>query len=311
MANKVEAIKAGKFGVEVEMYNITRENAAKVVANFFGTAYTVAYEGSCYKKWICKDAQGRKWVFMSDSSIHDAHGGCEMVTPVLNYEDMELLQEVIRVLRRAGAKSDPAHECGIHVHVDAEGQTAANIKTLTNLMSSHDALILNAIGVDEQRRSWCRPVDDRFVAELNRKNAKDLEAVKKVWYESQGYSVSDQYAHYSGSRYNILNLHSLWQGKGIEFRCFQFDNATAERKGGLHAGQLKAYIQLCLALCTAAKTTKYARATANDEQRTNPRRVMYRWMEVKLGMQGEEFQTARKLFIRNLEGVVSANRIAA
>jgi hypothetical protein len=98
MANKVEAIKAGKFGVEVEMYNITRERAATVVANHFGTTFTVAYEGTCYRKWICKDAQGRKWVFMSDSSIHDANGGCEMVTPVLNYEDMEMLQEVIRVL---------------------------------------------------------------------------------------------------------------------------------------------------------------------------------------------------------------------
>lgn len=308
---KIEAIKAGRFGVEVEMYNIARGVAAKVVAGFFGTTSSVEWRGGVYDKWICKDAQGRTWTFMRDSSIHDSMGGCEMVTPVLAYEDIETLQEVIRVLRHAGAKSDPNHECGVHIHIDAEGQTAATLRNLANLMKSHDELILNAIGVDAQRRSWCRPVAEDFIIQLNREKPTTMQGVKRVWYESQGESVFAETEHYNRTRYNILNLHSLWQGKGIEFRCFQFDNPTDDRKGGLHAGQLKAYIQLCLALCATAKATKYTRHVVKDEQRTNPRRVMYRWMELKLGMQGAEFQTARKLFIRNLEGVVSANVIAA
>ena len=29
---------------------------------------------------------------------------CEMVTPILNYDDIEDLQEIIRILRKAGAK---------------------------------------------------------------------------------------------------------------------------------------------------------------------------------------------------------------
>ena len=57
----------------------------------------------------------------------------------------------------------------------------------------------------------------------------------------------------------MLNLHSYFNRyHTIEFRCFNFDEETAERKGGLHAGQLKAMIQLCLALSQMAKQLKTA-----------------------------------------------------
>jgi len=39
---------------------------------------------------------------------------CEMVTPILTYADMETLQELIRQLRHAGAKSDASRGCGVH-----------------------------------------------------------------------------------------------------------------------------------------------------------------------------------------------------
>ena len=40
----------------------------------------------------------------------------EFVTPPLNYQDIELLQNIIRKLRENGAKSH--RSCGIHIHVD-------------------------------------------------------------------------------------------------------------------------------------------------------------------------------------------------
>lgn len=304
---KINSIKTGKFGVEVEMYDITRELASKKVAEFFGTYSTLNYVGGTYGKWTCRDAQGRKWSFMSDSSIHDSHGGCEMVTPILGYADIELLQDVVRVLRHNGAKSDPRHECGIHVHVDATGYTVATIRNLANLMKSHDNLILNAIGVTDSRRRWCRPVNENFVKAINNKKVKTMEEAKKVWYESQG-STWGWDAHYNSTRYNILNLHSLWQNKGIEFRCFQFDNPTEEKKGGLHAGQLKAYIQLCLAICEQAKRAKYSRNTVSDFQTENPKKAIYKWMR-RIGMKGDEFKTARTIFTRNLKS--RAQRVAA
>ena len=48
--------------------------------------------------------------------------------------------------------------------------------------------------------------------------------------------------------FNMLNFHATFTKSTIEFRLFQFDKPTAEKKNGLHAGQLKSYIQLCLAL---------------------------------------------------------------
>ncbi len=74
---------------------------------------------------------------------------------------------------------------------------------------------------------------------------------KVIWYSTQtGYAHN--VGHYDQTRYHMLNLHSFFEGKGVEFRLFQFDNfnpdAPAGKKGGLHAGQLKAYVQLCLAM---------------------------------------------------------------
>ena len=42
---QIEAMKAQTIGVEIEMYNITRQNAAKAAADFFGSSrveYTAA-----------------------------------------------------------------------------------------------------------------------------------------------------------------------------------------------------------------------------------------------------------------------------
>ena len=46
---------------------ITRQRAAEVVAEMFGTeAY---YDGTTYGVWSVIDLEGKKWKFMSDGSI--------------------------------------------------------------------------------------------------------------------------------------------------------------------------------------------------------------------------------------------------
>ena len=50
------------------MTGITRQRAAEVVAEMFGTeAY---YDGTTYGVWSVIDLEGKKWKFMSDGSIH-------------------------------------------------------------------------------------------------------------------------------------------------------------------------------------------------------------------------------------------------
>ena len=103
--NQVERMKQQTIGVEVEMNNITRRDAAKLAADFFGTGRfeDTAYRNG-YSAWSAWDAQNREWKFTKDVSIagDDAHK-CEMVTPILTYADMDTLQELIRRLRKAGA----------------------------------------------------------------------------------------------------------------------------------------------------------------------------------------------------------------
>ena len=104
---QIEAMKNQTIGVEVEMNNITREKAAKKAAEFFETGryeYTAGRNGYC--TWSAWDAQGREWKFQRDVSIEGPDSEkCEMVTPVLTYGDIETLQQLIRVLRKAGGRS--------------------------------------------------------------------------------------------------------------------------------------------------------------------------------------------------------------
>lgn len=113
---QIEAMKNQTIGVEIEMNNITREKAAKKAAEFFGTGryeYTAGRNG--YFAWSAWDAQGREWKFQRDVSIEGPDSQkCELVTPILIYDDIEMLQKLVRLLRKAGAKSSPSRGCGVH-----------------------------------------------------------------------------------------------------------------------------------------------------------------------------------------------------
>lgn len=56
------------FGIEVEMTGITREKAATIIAETFGTIPSCP-SSSCYKTRTITDQKDRKWKIMRDSSI--------------------------------------------------------------------------------------------------------------------------------------------------------------------------------------------------------------------------------------------------
>ena len=300
---QIENMKAQTIGVEVEMNNITREKAARIAADFFGTGrYADTRFCNGYMTWSAWDQQGREWKFSKDVSISgpDAEK-CELVTPILNYDDIETLQELIRRLRKAGAKSNASRGCGIHIHIGAQGHDAKTLRNLCNLMASHETLLINALGISRRRTShYCKPVDPRFLQELNRRKPKTMSELADVWYIGN-HANYGRNQHYNESRYHMLNLHATFTKGTIEFRLFQFDHydAATGRRGGLHAGQLKSYIQLCLALSAMAKSAKSART--KEAQLENPKYAMRTWL-LKLGFIGEEFATARDILTRKLAG---------
>lgn len=152
-ARQIEEMKKQTIGVEIEMNNITRQKAAKLAADFFGSG---RYEDTAYRNgystWSAWDADGREWKFSKDVSIADPDSEkCELVTPILHYDDILLLQELVRRLRKAGAKSDATRGCGVHIHIGANGHTPQTLRNLANIMASHESLIADALRLDRGR----------------------------------------------------------------------------------------------------------------------------------------------------------------
>ena len=307
VARQIEEMTKQTSGVEVEMNNITREKAAKVAARYFGTR---RYENTAgrngYSTWSAWDAQGREWKFQKDVSIEGPESEkCEMVTPILTYSDMETLQELIRQLRHAGAKSDATRGCGVHIHIGAKGHTPQTLRNLANIMASHESLIADALNLDRGRmRRYCRTVDPRFLEQVNRRKPTTMTQLADIWYGSHNANYGRSH-HYNDSRYHMLNYHATFTKGTVEFRLFQFDAPSGERRGGLHAGQLKSYIQLCLALSQMAKTVKTA--SPKPQQNENPKYAMRTWL-LRLGFIGDEFKTAREILTKRLAGDTAFRR---
>ena len=301
MKNQVAEMKKQTIGVEVEMNSITRHAAAKLAAEFFGTGRfeDTAYRNGYYT-WSAWDAQGREWKFQRDVSIEGPDSEkCEMVTPILTYADMDNLQELVRRLRKAGAKSDYTRGCGVHIHIGAKGHTAQTLRNLANIMASHESLLADALALDHYRMSrYCRTVNPRFIETVNSRKPSTMSELADIWYSTNNVTYGRN-QHYNDSRYHMLNLHATFTKGTVEFRLFQFDAPTADRKNGLHAGQLKSYIQLCLALSQMAKAVKTA--SPKPQQNDNPKYAMRTWL-LRLGFIGEEFATARDLLTRRLAG---------
>ena len=301
LARQIEEMKTQTIGVEVEMNNIAREKAARIAAELFGTG---RFENTAFRNgyctWSAFDESGREWKFQKDVSIAGPDSEkCELVTPILQYSDIELLQELIRRFRRAGAKSDATRGCGVHIHIGAKGHTPQTLRNLANIMASHESLLAAALKLDSGRMNrYCKTVDPNFLANLNKKKPKTMSELADIWYGSQNADVCREH-HYNSSRYHMLNYHATFTKGTVEFRLFQFDAPSDGRQNGLHAGQLKSYIQLCLALSQMAKEVKTA--SPKPQQNENPKYAMRTWL-LRLGFIGEEFATARDILTRNLDG---------
>ena len=284
-----------RFGIEIEMTGITREKAAEAIAEYFGTESF--YIGTYYKTYGAKDRQGRTWKATYDSSIiaQKKSGGrtvraadeykCEVVSPILTYEDMADLQEIIRQLRHKGAFVNS--QCGIHIHVDASRYTPQTLRNLVNIIASKEDILYKALRIDPARLRWCKKTNEKLIETINRKKPQTMEALKDIWYAG---STRGRDEHYNDTRYHGLNLHSTFTKGTVEFRLF---NSTT------HAGEIKAYIQFCLAVSHQALTQK--KASARKTVTDNEKYAFRCWM-LRLGLSGDEFKTCRLHFLKHLEG---------
>ena len=149
MSKNFDGIKTQKFGVEIECTGLTRSAAAKAVAKVIGGS--PEHFGGSYDRYDVYDSQGRRWKIMSDASIRctNKNGNpasklhsVELVTPILEYEDMATLQEVVRSIRRSGGICNES--TGIHIHIDFEPYDARTLRNLVNIFASKEDMLYQA-----------------------------------------------------------------------------------------------------------------------------------------------------------------------
>ena len=160
------AIQNQNFGVEIELTGITRSHAARIIAMYYGT--NSSHVGTCYDTYTATDRKGRTWKAMSDSSIvatkkendvqvsADSSYKCEIVTPILQYDDIEDLQEIVRKLVKGGAVANSS--CGIHVHVDGANHTPQSLTRLMNFAIGRQDLFYEALQIGDRANRWCHKI---------------------------------------------------------------------------------------------------------------------------------------------------------
>lgn len=282
----MKSLKQLTFGVEVEFGCNDLEKVKRAVARVLRSD---DYEHGD-TRLIAPD--GRVWSFVHDGSISGFAYGAEFVTPILKYEDLDLFQECVRAIRQNGGKVNTS--CGLHVHVGAEDFTPSSLRTLMNVVANKEDLLYAAAGVNRMRlERWAQPADQAVLAEVNRVKPKTKEQLAMIWYgvnSRQGLEYSI-HQHYHPSRYHLLNLHSYFYRGTVEYRLFN---------GSLHAGQIKAYVVMCLAISADALNRKFAsvaRPTVSDNQK-----YTFRTWVIRIGLNGEEFKNVRKHWADLLEG---------
>lgn len=284
------------FGIEIEMTGITREEASNVIAKYFGTGNAM-FIGGGYRVYEAKDRKGRVWKAMYDSSIvaerkvagkrveaNDEYK-TEVVSPILTYDDIEDLQELIRQLRHRGAIVN--NSCGIHIHVGAVSFTPQTLRNIVNIIASKEDILYKALKIDPNRLRYCKKTNENLIEIINKKKPRTMSQLADIWYAEDPYGRE---RHYNNTRYHGLNLHATFTKGTVEFRLF---NSTT------HAGEIKSYIQFCLAVTNQALNQKKAspRRTVTDNEK-----YAFRCWMLRLGLIGDEFKTCRLHFLKYLEG---------
>ena len=264
MQNTIETMKSLTFGTELEYTGIARQVAAKEIQGVIGGR--VRFAGGAYDAWEVTAPDGRVWEAIRDGSLED--GGCEVVTPILSWEDMETLQKVVRALRKAGAKA--TSDTSQHIHIGAQSFNPVQIANFAKIFYKQEELILKSLGTWENRLGhYAKRTDRGFIERLSATRQITNESLNKAWFGE----LNMHPAHYEKHRYYDLNLNNIWRTGTIEVRA---------ANGSTHAGEIKANLILCLAIAAKALTAKSASSRNRREYDTGARNTIcgFSWSAV-------------------------------
>lgn len=291
------------LGVEIELTGITRSQGARIISEYFGGT-AIAHIRDGYDTWTAKDRKNRTWKCSRDISIdpeimvngHRRHLSesrtendhrCEVITPILQYEDLEDLQEIVRKLREGGAIANSS--CGIHVHVDGANHTPDSLTRLIGFAVGRQDLFYEALEVGSRADQWCHKMNQKLLKAMKNDSVRTRESMERIWYSAvnDGYCGGIRHDHYNSTRYHGINLHAFFTKGTVEFRLFN---------GTTHAGKIKAYVQFCLAMSAwaiNAKNELHFKKSSHYTEKAQRGKLMLAVLKNRLGMRGAEYKTAR------------------
>ena len=182
--------------------------------------------------------------------------GVELQTPKLRGQNGEnLVRKITRLLNDRDFRVD--RSCGLHVHIDGvdlspRTRTKHNPQTIKNLLMlyiTYEDVIQSILPRSRRNNRYAQHVRNNFhCAEIEQCNS--LESIEKLWYRVAKRKdlkyQKDQ--HYNSTRYNGLNLHSLFSDGHLEIRY---------HSGTINAEKILHWCQLHLAMVDYAKRSGY------------------------------------------------------
>ncbi|MBR3746221.1 MAG: amidoligase family protein, partial [Selenomonadaceae bacterium] len=253
------------------------------------------YAGGEYYTWAIEDKNSRTWKVMFDSSLlsqrknddgrtvgADGDYRCELVTPILRWNDIATLQGVVKAIVAAGGFVNKS--CGLHVHIGGNELTAQGLRNLLNIVGSRENLFYEAFAVEEYRKDYCRPTNTIIIREFNELKPKTLEEAKEIWYNGR---TSRAERRYDDSRYTICNLHAFFNKGTVEFRLFN---------GTLDTEEIAAAIHFSAALVDMAKRKS---RTVYETFTDRPFERMSNFLG-RLKLTGDEFKRTRHHILKHL-----------
>lgn len=316
------------IGFEIECTGITRYALAEKLAELWGTIP----KHNDDEGYSVKDHKGRTWELVPDRSIlaldfkHEVSNAAiddiykvELVSPPLYY--YELLTDykpLFDLLEKEKIVSNAEQNCGVHIHIGTKDtHSPASLRNLLALSLGKDEIFNKYIVKVGDRIAYCRAtssVSPNFTTHLftrlnTQKVTSDLE-LAALWYDSyehrpvKNMMLEADLAEYkkdkqNSSRYTWLNLHSYFYRGTVEFRGWNF-------KEFINFNELKAFLQICLAMSYYAINAKSVKPTLDTIEKANLRYQMHTWGN-RIGLIGEEFKDARELIRQNLPGDIAFN----
>jgi len=279
--------------VELELIGRTRMQVAEAIRNVVGGGEIARVPPADLDTHELVDARGRMWRVVSDASLINVpqHLRAEINTPILSFEDLPELQEVVRAVRKAGARVDERTAVHVHVsHPDLNARAAAN---LARIFYKHEDLIFAAFGVTQERMErYAKKMCDEFAQKIAVRKPGDMKELNKWWYGRFNSTPTRQH----DSRYAALNLNGLLYRDAVEYRLFQF------RDNRIHAGELRAWIIFCMALTAKAINTKAASAKKRNYDADCGKFDFRVFISHGLGLHGPEHHNVRMHLLARLQG---------